>query len=188
VVGRTDLPKGRASPVASGVMTDWTALAAAVLPALGLVFAGWQVMQGNRQARQERRLGLMGVVVYWRPDFAPHVADGDGSAVWRYMITVANPGKFPIDNVAVTWTFAFPVQRVRSDGQLDPATEEIPLSIPVLPGGGEHTWNRTLRMNFAEASRLLPHTHAKVAFNDIKGTARENRWPRPAKTRARQGR
>jgi hypothetical protein len=159
-------------------VTEWIAFAAAIVPAIGLIFAGQQFMLGNRQAREDRLLGLKGVVAYWRPLSAPAAPGSGGTAVWKYKITVANPGRFPIDHVKVAWTFACPVERVRSNGGFDEPTFVIPLGLPVLPGGGEHTWDRTLRIDFAQATELLPATYAEVTFHDIGGTVRANRWPR----------
>ena len=166
-------------------MTEWIALGTAIISALGLLFAGQQVRQGNRQAREDRRLGLDGVVVYWRPTSAPAAASADGTAIWKYAITIANPGKFAIDHVSVQWTFDCDVQRVRSNGSLDPSTRQLALTLPVLPGGGDHTWDRTLRINFADATATLPATSAHVQFRDLTGVERENRWPRPTARRGR---
>lgn len=162
-------------------MTDWIAPATAVLSAVGLIFAGLQVRQGNKQVRDDRRLGLEGVVVYWRPSYAPAAAEPDGTATWKYNITVTNPGRFAIDHIHVSWIFAFNVQRLRSNGGLDAATNKLDVTLPVLPGGAEHTWERTLRMSFAEATARLPETYAQVSFHDLSGVQRHNRWPRALK-------
>jgi hypothetical protein len=157
-------------------VTDWTASASTLFAGVGLVFAGQQVLLGNRQAREDRRLGLEGVVVSWRVVEAPAAAEKDGSAVWIYEVTVTNPGKFAIDRVDIDWVFPCPVQRLRYDGSADAPGHELRLTTPVLPGGGQSTWRRTVRMDFSESRA---DTYAEVSFNDILGQQRRNRWPRP---------
>jgi hypothetical protein len=156
-------------------VTDWTATSSALFAGVGLVFAGQQFLLGNRQAREDRRLGLEGVVVSWRALQAPASAEHDGSAVWTYEITLTNPGKFAIDHVNVTWVFPCPVQRLRYDGGADAPSRDLRLATPVLPGGGTSTWKRSLRISF---DQNLASTYAAVAFNDIHGQQRTNRWPR----------
>jgi hypothetical protein len=157
-------------------VTDWTSTASTLFAGVGLVFAGQQVLLGNRQVREDRRLGLEGVVVSWRVVEAPAAAEKDGSAVWTYEVTVTNPGKFAIDRVAIDWVFPGPVQRLRYDGSADAPSHELRLSTPVLPGGGQCMWRRTVRMDFVESRA---DTYAEVSFNDILGRQRQNRWPRP---------
>jgi hypothetical protein len=160
------------------VVNDLAAVASALFAAVGLIFTGRQLLIVNQQAREERQLGVKGVVVSWRAAEAPALADHDGTAVWRYEIVVANPGRFPIDHVEIRWTFPRHVQRLRYTGDADPPTDHLLLNTPVLPGGAQHAWSRTLRMNFADTASLTS-TYAEVTFYDISGQRRTNRWPRP---------
>ena len=114
-------------------------------------------------------------MVSWRATEAPAAADNDGTAVWTYELTVTNPGRFAIDQVHVAWVFPSPVQRLRYNGDVDAPNRELQLSTPVLAGGGDRQWRRSLRMDFAAS---LDDTYAEVTFNDIQGKRRTNRWPR----------
>jgi hypothetical protein len=158
-------------------MSDWAAVASALFAAVGLIFAGRQLLLANRQVRDERRLGADGVVVFWQATGAPAHADEDGTAAWTYEITVDNPGRFPIDHVEIRWVFPCPVQRVHYTGQADPPSTELRLSTPVLAGGNQRQWTRWLRINF-DQTKALPQTYAEVTFQDIERRQRTNRWPR----------
>ena len=158
-------------------MSEWAAAASTLIAAVGLLFAGWQLMIMNRAAAMERRVAREGVVVSWRPLEAPHEAGPDGSAVWLYEIRVHNPGRLPVDDVRVDWHFRCPVQRRRS-GVLDPATNVLQLFTPVLPGGDHRRWERRLVINFAEAESALADTFAEVYFVDVERRSKTNRWPR----------
>ena len=158
-------------------MTEWIALATAFISAVGLFFAGHQSRLSNRRAQDERRLALEGVVVFWQPVFAPAHPDADGGGEWTYDLTVENPGQFPIDEIKIAWHFDLPVQRVRYDDSLDSPTKVLNLAASVLPGGRSLRWTRTLRMNFAEATRRLPETYAIVAFHDVSRNPRGSAPP-----------
>lgn len=161
-------------------MSGWAAVASALLAAVGLIFAGRQLLLGNQQAKEDRRLGIDGVAVSWRPTDAPARAQDDGYAFWKYEITVVNPGRFAIDHVQVRWVFPCEVVRFHQGGLSDEPTYELPLSTPVIIGGRENRWNRVLRINFEEA-KALTETFAEVTFTDIEGRQRKNRWPRARK-------
>jgi hypothetical protein len=158
-------------------MSEWAAVASALIAGVGLLFAGGQLMVMNRAAAMERRVARDGVVVSWRPIEAPRKAESDGSAVWLYEVRVHNPGRLPVDDVQVDWHFQCPVRRRRS-GFLEPATKQLQLVTPVLPGGDERRWERRLVMNYAEAEAALPGTFAIVHFVDIEGRRQTNCWPR----------
>jgi hypothetical protein len=142
------------------------------------MFAGYQVWLLNRQARNDRRVVLEGVAVSWRPVEAPSRAERpDGRSKWLYEVVVVNPGRLPIDDVHVRWTFPCEVVRVRHDGITDEPTKMLRLSAPVLVGGGERAWRRHLLIDYDNKDKLI-EIHAEVAFNDIEGRRRTNRWPR----------
>src|SRR2546421_4056894 len=86
-------------------MSDWAAVASALIAGIGLLFAGWQLMIMNRAAKLERTVARDGVVVSWRPIEAPRQPEPDGTAVWLYEIRLDNPGRLPVDNVRVEWHF-----------------------------------------------------------------------------------
>ncbi len=73
-------------------MSEWAAVVSAIVAALGLVFAGRQLLLLNRQAAHDRRVAFDGVVVSWHALESPNHPDADGTAVWLYEITAHNPG------------------------------------------------------------------------------------------------
>jgi hypothetical protein len=160
---------------------DWITAAASPIAAVGLVFTGYQVWVLNRQARDDRRVVLEGVAVSWRPIEAPsRPEEPDGTSTWRYEVMLTNPGRLPIDDIQVKWVFPMPVVRKRHGDVREPAKPELVLSSPVLPGGGQRTWNRWLLIPFADRQSLAS-TYAEVTFTDMNGVRRTNRWPRQAR-------
>ncbi len=159
-------------------MADRIALASSIAAAIGLLFTGYQVWLLNRQARHDRRVVLDGVAVSWRPVEAPsHQEHKDGTSTWVYEVVLANPGRLPIDDVRIRWTFPCNVVRLRTGGVTDPPTDTLTLLAPVVVGGGERTWRRHLLIDYAQKPHLI-ETYAKVTFNDVDGHERTNRWPR----------
>ena len=158
-------------------MSEWAAVASALIAGVGLLFAGWQLMIMNRAAALDRRVSIEGVVVSWRPIEAPRGPESDGSAAWLYEVRVDNPGRLPVDNVRVDWHFQCLVRRRRA-GVLEPATKQLQLVTPVIAGGDQRRWERRLVMNYAEAEAGLSATCAEVHFVDIEGRSHTNRWPR----------
>jgi hypothetical protein len=159
-------------------MADWAAAVSAAVAAIGLIFGGWQLFLLNRQARYDRRVAESGVVVSWRSVEAPDHAAADGTADWVYEVTAHNPGRLPIDNVAVTWTFGRPVQRVHYSGRLGEPTRALSLGAPVLAGGQVHQWRRRIRFAYGERDETLHPAYAEISFTNIDGRDRRNRWPR----------
>lgn len=159
-------------------MAEWAGAISAAVAAIGLVFGGWQLLLLNRQARYDRRVAETGVVVSWRTVEAPDHGDADGLADWVYDVTAQNPGRLPIDHVHISWCFGAPVQRVRYTGRLDEPSERLSLSTPVLAGGGSRTWRRHLRFDFDGRDLVLHPMYAEIAFMNIDGDRRTNRWPR----------
>ena len=158
-------------------MSDWVAVASALLAAVGLIFAGGQLMLGNQRAREDRRLSIDGVGVSWRSIETPVEAGSDGYAEWVYEITVDNPGPFPIDHVEICLVFPCQVQRVHYNRDRDDPTDRLPLGAPVLTGRSQRQWRRRLRIKF-DGRPSLQETYAVVTFRDIERKPRENRWPR----------
>ena len=158
-------------------MSEWATVVSVLIAALGLFLAARQLRLLNQNARYERRVTLDGVVVSWQPIEAPHCAEyDDGTARWKYHISVQNPGRLPIHTVTVTWVFPCPIRRLRHDDELDDATTTLTLHTPVLAGGEERDWDRWLRIDFEE-SKALARTYAEVEFYDIDNKKHTNRWP-----------
>jgi hypothetical protein len=161
--------------------SDALTFASTLIAGLALVFAGWQLLILNRQARYERRVAYDGVVVAWQPTEAPHRPHDDGNARWTYQITASNPGRLPIDRVNVKWVFPRVVQRRHRSGNLDGPSNELILTTPVLAGGATRTWNREIQMPFANHP-LLQETYAEIEYVDIDGITHRNRWPRTVRS------
>ena len=159
-------------------MTDWIAMTSSLVAAVGLLFTGYQVWLLNRQARYDRRVVIDGVAASWRPVHAPSQAErADGTSKWQYELRLVNPGRLPIDDVHIRWVFPCEVVRLRHNGITDEPTSSLILSAPVLVGGGERVWNRWLQIKFDDKDKLAA-IYAEIAFNDIDGRRRTNRWPR----------
>jgi len=94
--------------------------------------------------------------------------------------TAYNPGQLPVSDVRVEVHFALDVERVHYDGHVDPPTRTMVLETPVLAGGKERTWRRTLRMNYAVSHAALRETTAVVSFADLEDprTRHQNIWPK----------
>jgi len=94
--------------------------------------------------------------------------------------TAYNPGQLPVSDVRVAVQFALDVERVHYDGHVDHPTRTIVLETPVLAGGKERTWRRTLRMNYAASHAALRETTAVVSFVDLENprTRHRNTWPK----------
>jgi hypothetical protein len=165
-------------------MADWIAMASAVAAAIGLLFTGYQVWLLNRQARHDRRVVLDGVAVTWRPVEAPSRKENDdGTSKWVYEVVLVNPGRLPIDDVQIRWTFPCDVVRLRHDGIRDRPRRTLTLLAPVVIGGGERKWRRHLLIDYIEKNNLIK-TYAEVTFNDVDGHERTNRWPRTTRRQA----
>jgi hypothetical protein len=158
-------------------VTDWAASAAASSAGIGLIFAGFQVLLTRRQAIFEGRVALNGVAVSWEAIEAPDHPDEDGTAEWFYRITIHNPARMPIDEIEIKWHFPCEVRRVRYSGRRGQPTEELTLEHPVLAGLDKRTWNRRLRVDFENASKLR-HSYSLVTFKDVNNARHTNRWPR----------
>jgi hypothetical protein len=108
---------------------------------------------------------IEGVAVSWSPPEVPRgPQDSEGGSRWVLEFTAYNPGQLPVSDVRVAVQFALDVERVHYDGHLDPQTRTMP---PVLAGGKERTWRRTLRMNYAASHAALRETTAVVSFADL---------------------
>lgn len=159
-------------------MTDWAATASAAFAGAGLVATAWQLRQRSADSVKERRLEIEGVCATWRPKSAPRPNDvrPDGLAEWTYEFFVHNPGRFPISSVVLLVRFPVPVQRIRGSHR-DQPTRELEMVHPVLSGGGQRRWDRTLQMAYADAEGQLQSTVASVSFIDAEGRTQTTEWP-----------
>jgi len=160
-------------------MTQTLAVASALIAAAGLGFSGWQLRLIHHDRKQERDLEIGGVCVSWRAASAPNEADVDaaGNAVWKYVFTVTNPGRFPISDVVARVAFPDPVVRIRHNGVVDAAAVTVELKHPVLAGGSSFEWApRRLKTRF-DASPDRGAIVAQVSFVDSEGVSHTTTWP-----------
>jgi hypothetical protein len=148
---------------------------------VALVFAGLELRQSRARDRRNRQAEIEGVAVSWSPPEVPRgPQDPEGRSRWILEFTAYNPGQLPVSDVRVEVHFALDVERVHYDGHADPPTRTMVLETPVLAGGKERTWRRTLRMNYAASHAALRETTAVVSFVDLEDprTRHQNIWPK----------
>jgi hypothetical protein len=58
---------------------------------------------------------------------------------------------------------------------VDDEADQLILRTPVLIGGRDRLWHRTVRMRYEDRDRL-PETTADISFIDMKGEPHVNRW------------
>lgn len=155
-----------------------TDLVVAIATVAAAIFAGWQVGALLRQRRAERQLELEAISVMWRPTEAPYEAGPDGKALWKFEITLANPGRMPIDNVRCVITFDRPVERRHWDHTFEHLGTRMELGQAVVLGQSTRVWRRTVRADFGSGIRLDHLMSATVTFTDMNGEERTNKWPR----------
>ncbi|GHH78659.1 hypothetical protein [Promicromonospora soli] len=155
-----------------------TDLVVAIATVAAAVFAGGQVGALLRQRRAEQRLEIEAVSITWRPTQAPYEAGPDGKALWKFEITLANPGRMPIDNVRCAITFDRPIERRHWDRTFEPPATSIELGQAVVLGQSTRVWERTLRADFTPGIRLDHRMSATIIFTDMNGDEQTNRWPR----------
>lgn len=148
-------------------------LVTAVAALAAVLVAGLEFRGVLRARRASQRAELDGVAVQWHPLVRPNHAEADGSAVWKYEITVHNPGHLPIRGVSVALTFPFDVRRIHHDATLDAPTRTLRLHQSVIIAGGTRTWRRSLRISFDDRNRL-PEVTADVRFTPLRGPSRTN--------------
>lgn len=144
---------------------------------VGLCFAAWEVLRLVKEGRERARREIAGVSVTWETLESPTGPDSRGRARWRYKYVITNPGGMPIDNVECSVEFPLDVRRVRFNGEVEPPSRSMTLQQPVIVGGGQRTWTRTLELDFAERAGL-GNVSARVTFRDIAREQHTNVWPR----------
>ena len=141
--------------------------------AAAAAFAGWQLLVLHRDRRADARAAIRGVAVAWHPVQRHHRPEPDGSAIYVYEITVANPGTLPISDVDVDLDFPVPVSRRHWDGVVDEPVTRLNMGTAVLLGGMTRTWKRELRLPFGVSMRAITAT---VSFDDTSGQRHTNSW------------
>lgn len=164
-------------------VTDWASTTSVLIAAAGLAYTGSQFQLLTKDRKKERGLGVDGVCVSWFPEYNPRPNEllKDGTAIWKYVISVYNPGRFPISQVEIDLHFTVDVRRVRGE-HLDDVTTSIHLTQPVVAGGASRPWNRYLRIDYKEGRRRLHETVATVTFIDFDGREHTNEWPKQLAT------
>ena len=108
----------------------------------------------------------------------PREGDIQGRGRWVYNITAYNPGQLAISNIEVKVYFVLDVQRLHYQGTIDDPVKTLILTTPVLAGGKDFTWHRTLLIKFAGAHAALKETTAVISFSDPEGMHYHNNWPK----------
>jgi hypothetical protein len=158
---------------------DLAAWFTGAVTAIGLLFAGYQVLLLRRQHEREREVEIRGVAVEWRTLDPPNHADPDGTSAATYEITAYNPGKLPVRDVDVTLSFPIDVRRVRYQGGIDDPARTLTVDAPVIAGGQHRVWRRRLMIDF-EQHEQLRRIQATIRFLDADGRPQENLWGRKA--------
>jgi hypothetical protein len=167
-------------PYTSPVSVEWGNAAEwisglATVGALG--FTGYQVWLLRKDRARDQEIELQGVAVAWRAKVVPHGPDANNEGVWIYEITANNPGRLPISNVQVVLTFPMKVSREHYDGHRGEPVHDLHLVAPVILGGRDRSWNRTVVLSYDQRLEL-PGTTAVVRYQDSTGRARQSTWPK----------
>jgi len=97
---------------------------------------------------------------------------------WVYEFTASNPGQLPISDVVIEISFTLGIERLHYEGSIDKPTKTLSLTTPVIAGGKDRTWQRTLLMNFKGGHAALENTSAVISFDDAEGARHQNKWPK----------
>jgi hypothetical protein len=144
-------------------------------------FAGLELRRSRAQDRRRRQVETEGVAVSWRPSRNPQgplEGDPQERGRWVYEFTADNPGQLPIGDIVITISFTLGVERLHYDDSIDKLTKTLILTTPVLAGGKDRTWHRTLLINFKGGHAELENTSAVICFDDAEGVRHQNRWPK----------
>jgi hypothetical protein len=148
---------------------------------VALVFAGLELQRSRAQDRRRRQVETEGVAVSWMPTRNPQgpmEGNHQGLGRWVYEFTAYNPGQLPISDVEVEIHFTLDIKRLHYDGSTEDLGRSLILTTPVLAGGQDRTWQRTLLMKFAVAHEALKETTAAITFDDPEGKRHRNDWPK----------
>jgi hypothetical protein len=152
---------------------------------VALVFAGLELQRSRAQDRRRRQVETEGVAVSWVPTRNPQgpiEGDDQGHGRWVYEFTAYNPGQLPISDIQVEIHFALDIKRLHYDGSIEELGRTLIMTTPVLAGGKDRTWQRTLLMKYAGARKALKGTTAIIAFDDPEGKRHHNNWPKRNRT------
>ncbi|MGI5191112.1 hypothetical protein ACQEVI_23430 [Promicromonospora sp. CA-289599] len=154
----------------------WTGIIVAVATVIGVVFAGWQLLQYRRDQRANERMETEGVSLMWKALARPIKADFNGvDGLWVLEFTLTNPGRMPIDDITCRVTFEQEIRQVRYDGTLGNSIRTLYLNQEVLAGSSTRSWKRKFVTRFV--SGALPIS-AIVDFTDARREAQTTTWPR----------
>jgi hypothetical protein len=148
---------------------------------VALVFAGLELQRSRAQDRRRRQVEIEGVAVSWRPSRNPQgplEGDAQGRGRWVYEFTAYNPGQLPVSDIEIKIYFTLDIQRRHYEGSIDDPARTLILTTPVLAGGKDRTWHRTLLMNFEGGRAALHDTIAVISFDDPDGVRHHNDWPK----------
>lgn len=156
---------------------DWNAIAA-VGAAASAAVAGWQVRRIRADALQARIAEIRSVSMATLVRSRPRESEvHDGRATWVYEYTIQNPGRLPIFDVCARIHFPCSVQRLHSDGQVDPPTDRLELYVAVIPPLSAHP-ARQRSLLFARSDwTLLPSATVTVSFRTQDAGVWTNRFP-----------
>lgn len=154
-------------------MADWIQTGLLVCSIVALLFAGTQARDLRRERRANEDAARDGVAVQATCMVRPVDPREAASSGWKYELVAANPGRLPIYDVDVRWTFATPVQRLHWDKTLEEPTTVLVLKQPVILGGGRRSWSRTISLPF-ENRDALESSVTEIRFTDQKGVHHTN--------------
>ncbi len=162
-------------------IADLASIATSGATCVALVFAGLEFQRSRAQDRRRRQVETEGVAVSWSPSRNPQgplERDAQGRGRWVYEFTAYNPGQLPVSDVVITVSLTLDVERLHYEGSIDKPTKTLILTTPVLAGGKDRTWHRTLLMNFKGCHAALENTSAVICFDDAEGARQQNKWPK----------
>ncbi len=135
----------------------------------------------TRSGSAQGQVETEGVAVSWSPSRNPQgplERDAQGRGRWVYEFTAYNPGQLPVSDVVITVSLTLDVERLHYEGSIDKPNKTLILTTPVLAGGKDRTWHRTLLMNFKGCHAALENTSAVICFDDAEGARQQNKWPK----------
>ncbi len=135
-------------------LSDWIGLASALIALVGVLLAVGTYWRSVHERRRAALAEIEAVAVSWHSYETPVHPESDGTALWRYAITVQNPGRLPVRAVQVQLAFPRPVRRLHYDGSMDDPTLTFELHQAVVLAGDRRTWKRAFVLPFAERDSL----------------------------------
>lgn len=128
---------------------DWSDLGsvAELVAAFGAVAAiAWAVLEFRRRRTADldaRAAELLGVALTYQVLKPRDNEVVDGKGRFTYAFTLNNPGRLPISLVRVSIQYPGPIQRVHSNGLVDPAASDYEMYVAAVAPYGQHPWRRS---------------------------------------------